>query len=825
MKMMKKSFSAAALLLLLSMSLCSALEVSLEPLRRNVALGRFIQLTLSSDKNIDHIDYPELSNARWQTNYSSTGVHSINGKVTYRRNLLIVPEKEGDLVIPAFKVRSGRESAMTREVKLRVLPRPAPGKNEVSLSDVIKGKITLSPSRGEIFAGEEITIECDLLVDERFLSRIRPGYFPELRSTGNAVFSTYTYRGSRVRFRTAEPAEELVGNTPFMRYRFTARCRVLTPGIFAPEGTIRVGVVQQRSSFDGMDDFFGGFSSSFFGSEVVHYTVTLAKAPALTVKALPPVPAGASNTLLVGKWQVSGMLSSSSLRQGEVAELTLLFKGKGAAENFHAPKAEFPGFRVYPPEVTKKDNEVTVKYALVPLEPGEKVIKLSPGTFDPVLKRWSVTPLEFKAAVAGALQKPPAAVQKNFTPAAEQKSVLPAESDPPEPGIFYQKNSRGKKVLLPLYRNTLGYLLLFALGFPLAALGIEIFFRRREKELNTPQLQQQRARRKACALLAKELKSKGDTPEFRAKVVPLLGESLGLTAGATASEIAGKLSDPELCRYFAELDAAGFSPDAGKDMTLSASGKKALGKILRKFSCFLLLLGTAFSLQGGGLNDSFNRGDFAAAAARYRGLMGNSTTGYYPNMLYNYGNCQYYLNDLPEARWALNLALLLAPDDGQIRANLQLVNSRLFRSVQERSFSGALRDLRNRIRCDVFLMLGAFFWGMIWIFWSFRRKLGSSLFFGLAGTALVLMLLCFISFAAQLKGSYSSRNVTVIGGRVELRTLPGKNVGKSEITLPGGGDAELLQRDNSGFCRIRIDGREGWVPEKLLKPTLPGGVF
>lgn len=814
-----------ALFFLACTGLCNALEISLEPVRRNVTLGRFIQLTLTSDRNVTKIDYPALADARWQTNYSSTGIRNINGKVTHTKTLLIIPEKEGTLTIPPFKVHAGRESAMTPAVTLRILPRPAPGQGELSLAEAVRGRLTVTAPGGgsEVYAGEELTVDCDLLIDERVLSQIRPGHFPELTNTGNAVFTFFNYRGSRVKFRMAEPVEVLEKEQPFMRYRFTARCRVLTPGVFAPEATIQVGVVQRRSFADDMDDFFG---SSFFGTNIVPHTVRFNKITPVTVKALPPVPAGAENTSLVGKWQLTGKLSGSSLRQGEVAELTLHFKGSGSAENFHAPEARFPGFRVYPPEVTAKNGEVTAKYALVPLEPGEKVITLKAAVFDPAGGRWIVHDLNFKTAVAKGVLPPTAGVQQNFAPAVSGKKVTDADAaDTGTPQICYQKNTRGKKVLLPLISNRLGWIIFFAAGFPLLALVIEFFFRRREKELNTPEFRQRKALKNAVKALEKELRSQGDTPGFRAKLIPLLGEAMGLTAGATPGEIAGKIADPELCCYFAGLDSAGFVPGEAEKVTLSPAGKKALRALLKKFALVLLLFCLSSPAAGSSLNASFNRGDFAKAAAEYRSLMGDSR-GFYPNMLYNYGNCQYHLNNLPQARWALNLASLLDPGDGEIRANLHLVNARLFQNGEEQgSFSGALKEMRDRIRCDTFLLLGAFFWGLIWLLWSFRRKLGPTLFYGFSGAAFCLALLCFISFAAQLNGICSPRNITVTAKSVELRTLPGLTAGTTETTLTGGGTGELLQEDNSGYCLIRINGREGWVPATAISRTLPGGVL
>ena len=176
--------------------------------------------------------------------------------------------------------------------------------------------------------------------------------------------------------------------------------------------------------------------------------------------------------------------------------------------------------------------------------------------------------------------------------------------------------------------------------------------------------------------------------------------------------------------------------------------------LLKKFALVLLLFCLSSPAAGSSFNASFNRGDFAKAAAEYRSLMGDSR-GFYPNMLYNSGNCQYHLNNLPQARWALNLASLLDPSDGEIRANLHQVNARLFQNGEEQgSFSGALKEMRDRIRCDTFLLLGTFFWGLIWLLWSFRRKLSKGIFYSAASFLAFFCLLCFISCFAQQRSTY-----------------------------------------------------------------------
>lgn len=798
-------------------------KASLELPRSAVRLGEYIQLVLNSGKRIDRIDYPEVPGARWAKNIQSSSTRYINGQVSHMKTLYLAPEKEGTFTIPPFKVYSGTASAQTREVQVRVLPRQAPvteGGKSYKLSDLVRGSISISPRGRAVYAGEEMTITCDLLVDERFSNQVRLSYYPEFSNVANALFTTWDVRGGKVRFRAAEPAQVVEKDNTFMRYRFTALCRVLKPGAFDPGVSIRVGIVQRSSrGGDPFDDFFGDMGG-FFGSRVENYKVDFRKAPAVDIRPLPPVPAGVESTSLVGKWQAAGVLSGNKLRQGEVCELTLNFKGEGAAEDFHAPKIDLPGFRVYPPEVTKSAGAVTAKYALIPLETGEVNIKLSPAYFDSAKGKWQSTPLSFKAVVAKGNAAAPAPVQQNFA-APEKKSASAKAAEEESSRLLYQKNAPGMEVKVPLIANSIWLILFFGLVCPLAAVGIELFFRRREKEANSPELRKKKALAGEIRKLAAELKRNGDSPELRSRLVPLLGEAMGLSAGVSAGELAAHMKEEELCAYFSQLDLAGFRPGAEDDApVLTPAGKKALLKLLKRLSCLAVMLGIVCSAAAAGINEQFNKGEFAQAAATYL-KAARTPSGWRPDMLYNYGNAQYRLNNLPEARRALTLAALLKPWDGEIRANLHFVNSRLFQNGNSTgSFSAALREMRDQIRFDHYLLLAAFFWGAFWLIWSFRRKISKGIFYSTSSFLILFCLLCLFSGFAQYHSTFSPRRMIVTEKSAQLRTLPGRIAGEAEASLTGGSEGEVIEYDNSGYARVRVNGREGWLPVASFKTLI-----
>jgi hypothetical protein len=216
-----------------------------------------------------------------------------------------------------------------------------------------------------------------------------------------------------------------------------------------------------------------------------------------------------------------------------------------------------------------------------------------------------MVPLEFKGAVAKSAALPSTPAQnKVYQDSPKNSSSEKVEEKAPQTRLFYQKSTPGKAVELPLVYNNILWIILFAVGMPLAALGIEWYFRRRERESNSPELKKKRALKKALAEAAKEFRAHGDTPEFRSRVIPLLGEAMGLSAGATAGEIAAKVDDTELCRYFSEIENSSFLPGGGREITLDKKGADALLKLMKKYMLWGVCL-FAFALQGGNINKEF----------------------------------------------------------------------------------------------------------------------------------------------------------------------------------------------------------------------------
>ena len=383
---------------------------------------------------------------------------------------------------------------------------------------------------------------------------------------------------------------------------------------------------------------------------------------------------------------------------------------------------------------------------------------------------------------------------------------------------------------LPLIRNRIGWILLFLLGGPLAAILIEWRCRRRERLEHDPEFARRTALRKKLPQLLRQLRGDGDVaPVLREEAVPYLAEALHLPPGAGAAEVARKLDDPELAGLFDSLEAESFKPVGGErsPVVLTQKLRSRLVNLLKRVSLFALsiLALTAVAAQvSSTFNAAFEKGDFKAAAAGYEKQLNPAAPA--PNVLYNLASAHYRLGDLPRARLGFEQAHLLAPRDSETLENLNLVNRKLV--LPEIGTAGTPKALltwcRDRLRPDDYLTIAAAMFAVLCLTFGLRRTLRRNTLIVVESVATVLLMLSLAAATAQAVGPYNPDQAIIIGSTLELRTLPTAASGRVEATIPGGSTAFVVER-RGDWVRLRVNGRDGWAPADQVKLIFPGGIL
>ena len=555
------------------------------------------------------------------------------------------------------------------------------------------------------------------------------------------------------------------------------------------------------------DDFFDSF---FQQSRWTPHSVRFRPGPELEIKPLPPPPAGSSSLGLIGQWQLKAGLDRAESKVGEPVTLTLTATGSGSAELVRAPKPDFPGFRIYPPEIEKSKtgalSRVEIRYVLLPLKEFNGVLSLSPATFNPLTDAYRTRTFELPLTIA------PGDIPASVTTATVQPPPEPEPPSRPEPKVretlFPQKSVPGHRVELPLRRNIELPLWGALILGPALALILRFRERRRKRLADDPAFAERRELLRRRGALLRDLKSSLPPEELtaliRREALPMLAEYYHLPHGASAGEIAERCDTPELRELLAALDAASFRGDASPQEPIPAERLGALRRILKKLSVIALLLLTAAQLTA-------QETDPAAVS---------------PAELYNLGCESWYKGDLPTARYALARAHLLAPRDAETLENLNLVNRKLLQP--EEGSAATPRELlawcRDRFRPDEYLLAAAAAWMIFWLAVGLRERLGTVAFRSIAAASVAAALLGIAAIASQLTGPYAGSRAVVVDGDLPLRSLPTEASGRIEATVPGGSSARILDT-SGGWVRAEVNGCDGWAPSNRIKPIFPEGLF
>ena len=838
---MKKFIAPAILLLLFAGTFLlhadSPVRVSFRPAKPEA--GERVHVTVTADstsRNGAELILPELSGkAQWNYNMRSDGSQmsfSNNGqqKITYRFVRQLITREAGKLEIPPFQVRSGKETLSSQPITLEILP---PNTRKPEKTEEIKpfGKFTTSPDR-PVRSGEKINFNLEIYIPENY--QLLNFSMSNIANSGNAVLLKDPASGRPIRQYNAYSAN--VNDHEYMVYPFSIAAKTGVSGDFFPEVSVSLELRELRkvSRDESTDDFFDSFfnRNHFFGRPQ-SMTLNLKDSTGLKVIPLPAIPSGVYDLGLSGKWRISAKLNAATCRSGEVAELEITAipaeSGISIAETtIKAPEFNFENFRRYPPEILRKNGKISIRYALIPLNPGEKILNFKLGSFNPASGKWEIFTFTLPLAVT-----PGSADVKTAKPAAPktEKSVVstPAvpANNPVVPGLHYLKSGQGDEVKIPLIGNNIGIILFFLIG-GVVIVVLDSLFRRFSKNFSPARLARRRELRKRINMICDEIKNSSEPEKVLEKYgFAEIAELSGLPAGVTAQDIADHISDPELKEFFRMTASSGFAPGTtGRE--ISPELRTKLLKFLKKLTIILCLsfltTGVAAGVAAG--ITAYNRGDSSAAAEEFRRELHNDRLS--PGVLYNLGCTAFQQGKLPEARVWFTRALRLSPGDAETAANLRAVEEKLQLTALEddSSLTTQLAALRDSLcRPDQYLAWAAGGFFLLCILFAMRGRNAAHIWrWSVAGVVLFCTMIALLAAFEQSCSSYSANQLILTGKNVEIRSLPMESSGTVLKKINPGGDATMIEKRNS-WLRIHADGTEGWIREDQALQVFPYGIL
>ncbi|GLU43375.1 tetratricopeptide repeat protein [Allomuricauda sp. NBRC 101325] len=247
---------------------------------------------------------------------------------------------------------------------------------------------------------------------------------------------------------------------------------------------------------------------------------------------------------------------------------------------------------------------------------------------------------------------------------------------------------------------------------------------------------------------------------------------------------------------------------------------------IKKYLVFIALFSlSVLSAQNSALfkqaTEFYNNGEFSKAIENYEQILesGNHSASLYFNM----GNCYYKLNAIGPSIYYYEKALLLSPNDTEIKNNLQFAQNMRLDAIEEMpqtEMSQVYNKVINWFSCNGWAYLTVIFsilFVLIYLAYYFIRMANQkriafiASFFSL-GLAIFCVLMGYLQHDQQKKNNPA----IVFNKEINVNAEPNSN---SEVifTLHEGTKVNILD-ELDGYKKIRIvDGQTGWLLEDSIK--------
>lgn len=333
--------------------------------RTHIAPGESVELTVTVKGAEGTVDISPIRDFRMMSGGTRTSVQIINGRMSREvyHTYMLIPLKEGRLVIPPLTVTVDSTPRKTAEIVVTVSPKT---REQTGNRDVFaEGRISnSSPYEGEPIVYMFRLFHAVQIANARFQK-------PEFSG-----FTAKEVENSQKTYRTVLNGRQ---------YNVTELTILLVP-VGAGPNTIDPAVLEcdlvmhqtrRRNPFGLMDDPFfgqGGLERRAFRTEPL----------SVTVRPLPPFAGNGQFSGLVGEFQIHARVDKTTLNVGESATLSVTVSGTGNIMDAAAPEISIPDtFKSYkdaPQEniqsgETGYSGEKIFRTALVPLTEGQYTLE------------------------------------------------------------------------------------------------------------------------------------------------------------------------------------------------------------------------------------------------------------------------------------------------------------------------------------------------------------------------------------------------------------------------------------------------------------------
>lgn len=218
---------------------------------------------------------------------------------------------------------------------------------------------------------------------------------------------------------------------------------------------------------------------------------------------------------------------------------------------------------------------------------------------------------------------------------------------------------------------------------------------------------------------------------------------------------------------------------------------------------------------------AYNEGNYEKAVENYLEILENGQHS--AELYFNLGNCYYKLNQVAPSIYYYEKALLLDPNDSDIKNNLVYAQNMTLDAIDEMPETG-LSKIKNSLTgfltfdqwakaAVAFIIL---FVALYIAFYFFRYSSRKRMAFISSIVALIIAIISLVFAFIQYQDFKADQPAIIFSEEIAIRSEP--NERSQEIfTLHEGTKVNVLEELND-YRKIRIsDGKSGWIPKESLK--------
>jgi len=247
---------------------------------------------------------------------------------------------------------------------------------------------------------------------------------------------------------------------------------------------------------------------------------------------------------------------------------------------------------------------------------------------------------------------------------------------------------------------------------------------------------------------------------------------------------------------------------------------------MKKLMTFLLLL-ICFSVSGQNealfseASKAYNGGNYENAIQNYLEILENGQHS--AEVYFNLGNSYYKLNQIAPSIYYYEKALLLRPNDSEIKNNLAYAQNMTLDAIDEMPETGLSKIKKNLtgfLSFDQWAKTAVIFmilFVLLYIaFYYFRYSTRKRIAFIASLVSLFIAIVSVIFAFVQFSDFTSDRPAIVFSEEIAIRSEPNDR-SQEVFTLHEGTKVNVLDELNE-FQKIKIaDGKTGWVPKESIR--------